>query len=67
MLLVIAHAGSAVHREADTTLDALPHDFAWKSMLEEVREFVNDCLHCVLERMIQNSSSYFHDTKRLHA
>lgn len=49
-LLTIAHAGQAGHRGADATLSALREVFVWKGITTDVREFVSNCLLCVLSR-----------------
>lgn len=49
-LLTVAHAGSAGHRGADSTWNALRETFKWTDMRDDVRSFVSSCLLCVLSK-----------------
>ncbi len=46
-LLVIAHAGHGGHRRQDATFTTLEAVFTWSAMKEDVKVFVNQCLHCL--------------------
>ena len=49
-LLILSHCGTCGHRGCDATLSILKEDFYWKSMKEDVAEFVRGCLHCLVSR-----------------
>lgn len=49
-LLTIAHAGQAGHRGADATVAAIREEFVWNGVTTDAREFVSNCLLCVLSR-----------------
>ena len=49
-LITIAHAGSAGHRGADSTLNALSERFTWTDLRDDIRTFVSSCLLCVLAK-----------------
>lgn len=50
LLLIIAHAGDAGHRGAETIFDALHVKYFWEGIRDDTRAFVSDCLHCVLAK-----------------
>ena len=46
-LLIISHCGSAGHRAYDATCNVLKQVVWWSTMDEDLRNFMNDCLHCL--------------------
>ena len=66
-LLTIANAGESGHRGKDSTIDALKSEFTWDGLADEAREFVNDCLLCIIaksgNRIPRRLSSGIHATK----
>lgn len=49
-LLCIAHAGESGHRGIESTTDALKSEFDWDGIAEDVKEFVNDCMLCIIAK-----------------
>ena len=46
-LCVVAHSGAAGHRGFDATLQVLQSVVWWKTMREDLKKFMNECLHCL--------------------
>nr|CCA22183.1 AlNc14C147G7406 [Albugo laibachii Nc14] len=46
-LCVVAHAGPAGHRGFLTTLARLSRHVLWKTLTDDVKQFVDKCLHCL--------------------
>ena len=46
-ILIVAHCGSAGHRDVSAMLAALSPRFFWSGMRADVAEFVRLCLHCI--------------------
>ena len=49
-LLVLSHCGASGHRGVEATASILKENFTWKFMDEDVREFVGQCIHCLVSR-----------------
>lgn len=49
-LLTIAHAGQPGHRSSEATVATLREAFVWTDIIPNEREFVFNCLLCVLSR-----------------
>lgn len=49
-LIVAAHCGTAGHRGAVATFNALREKFIWKNMEEDVKIFVQHCIHCLVAK-----------------
>lgn len=49
-LFSIAHAGETGHRGMESTFDSLQSTFSWSGMSSETKEFVNDCLLCLISK-----------------
>jgi hypothetical protein len=46
-VLIAAHCGAAMHRGIPIMTAALSDRFVWKTMHEDIKAFVNQCLHCL--------------------
>ena len=66
-LMTVAHAGEAGHRGCDSTVDALKSEFTWTGLAEDTKDFINDCLLCIIaksgNRIPRPLSSGIHATK----
>lgn len=49
-LIIISHCGQNGHRGTDATYRIVSEEFTWTTMYEDIRTFVNDCVHCVVSR-----------------
>lgn len=49
-LLTIAHAGQAGHRGGEATAASLREESTWKGLTTDAKDFVSNCLLCVLSR-----------------
>lgn len=49
-LLIVAHAGQAGHRGGEATCASLREVFTWTGIVTDVKDFVANCLLCVLSR-----------------
>ena len=49
-LLVVFHCGDMGHRGQLSTESVLSEEFVWESLKEDVKEFVNGCIHCLMTR-----------------
>lgn len=49
-LLVAAHCGASGHRGAETTSSRLKERYTWATLEEDTREFVRNCLHCIVAK-----------------
>lgn len=49
-LLTVAHAGQAGHRGGEATAATLREEFIWKGLTTDARDFVSNCLLCMLSR-----------------
>jgi Integrase zinc binding domain len=68
-LCVVGHAGSSGHRGVKTTTLMLASEFCWATLAEDVKSFVQDCLHCKCvrgEMVPRPFGSTMHATKPNH-
>jgi Integrase zinc binding domain len=67
-LRVEAHCRSAGHRAYEETLGAIKKYVAWKTMVKDVKDFVQNCLHCVAtipgDKVPHPLGTQLHATKR---
>lgn len=49
-LLTVAHAGQAGHRGVDATAASLREEFTWRKIQIDAKDFVSNCLLCILSR-----------------
>ena len=66
-ICVVAHCGCAGHRGIQPTTDAVAAVFWWPKMNEDVKKFVQDCLHCEVNKGVvipRQLGSALHATKR---
>jgi len=64
-LLVVAHCGVGGHRGAESTESTLREEFTWSTLKEDVRDFVADCIHCMMAKTGHKIPRPFAET--LHA
>ena len=46
-ICIIGHTGPAGHRGIDTTRTNISSIFTWKTLQDDVKTFVNSCIHCL--------------------
>lgn len=46
-LLVVAHQGGSGHRGQEETMREIRRHFSWEGLADDVKKFVQECLHCV--------------------
>eukprot|EP00918_Siedleckia_nematoides_P001275 GHVU01003020.1.p1 GENE.GHVU01003020.1~~GHVU01003020.1.p1 ORF type:complete len:854 (-),score=104.12 GHVU01003020.1:472-2895(-) len=46
-ILVLVHCMDGIHTSQDGTLTLLRRHFKWRTMLDDGRQFVRECLHCL--------------------
>lgn len=49
-ILVAAHCGSSGHRGAGATERKVRAEFSWPKLTQDVKEFVQGCIHCIISR-----------------
>ena len=49
-LMVLAHCGISGHRGVLATQSVIKEQFFWKGLENDVRSFINGCIHCLVSR-----------------
>lgn len=49
-LLIVAHCDTSDHRGTDSTECTLREQFTWNTFADDAREFVADCIHCIMAK-----------------
>lgn len=49
-IIVASHCGSMGHRGVDSTASIIRENFQWIGLLQDVKDFLKACLHCLVAR-----------------